>query len=299
MVAVRRQLEEEVPVASPEDGVPRVRADVVGDLVRRWREQGDERARDRLLSMHMPLVGWVASRYPVRLGKEDILQEARIGFLRALDTFDPDRGVSLATYARYWIRAYVHRYLLRTWSIVPRFTTHDKRRVFFGATRARRALGIREDDERSLRRVARQLKVRPEVVREVEHGRQLRDEGLETQSDDPRDRFASELPGPEEATDTAERARILRERLPAALDLLDERERMIFLARFDPDEALPLEVLGKRLGITRERARQLESRARRKLAVAFADLVEDDVAAQARVAPPPRHRRARSVREAG
>src|SRR5690606_35317406 len=117
------------------------------------------------------------------------IQEAQLGFLRALESFDPGRGVTLATYARYWIRAYVHRYLLRTWSIVPRFTTHEKRRVFFGANRARRALGIEEDDDRSIRRIARKLRVRPEVVVEVERGRQIRDEALETQSDDPRDRF--------------------------------------------------------------------------------------------------------------
>jgi RNA polymerase sigma-32 factor len=294
MVAVAKQLEqgrEGVNGAA----IRQVRPQQVEDLVRRWRDRHDSRARDALLAMHMPLVHWVSSKYPARLGKEDIVQEAQLGFLRALESFDPDRGVTLATYARYWIRAYVHRYLLRTWSIVPRFTTHEKRRVFFGANRARLALGIEEDDERAVRRIARRLRVRPEVVAEVEHGRQLRDEGLETHSEDPRDRFATEWPGPEAQTDASERARLLRERLPAALGALDERERMIFLARFDPDEAIPLEVLGRRLGITRERARQLESRARRKLAVSFSDLVEEDVAAVARVAPPPRRRRARSV----
>jgi RNA polymerase sigma-32 factor len=296
MVAIARQLVDESPDSRAEArSEARIsRSHTVRELARRWRDHRDERARDRLLYLHMPLIEAIANRYPARLGREDFVQEGQLGFLRALETFDPDRGVELATYARHWVRAYVHRYLLKTWGIVPRFTTHEKRRVFFGAGHARRALGLTSPTDGDETIIARKLKVKPETVLEVEQARSIRDEPLEVSDDDPRERFASHLPGPEEATWDAERARLLRERLPRALEGLDERERMIFLHRYDPDESTPLEILGSRLGVTRERARQLECRARRKLAASFADLVPDEVAAEALKAPPPRRRRARA-----
>ena len=110
--------------------------------------------------------------------------------------------------------------------------------------------------------------------------------------------------GQKQAAKDAGKGETPAEKLPTAKEMDDigkhavqeiadaeiEKERQA-----EKNEAIPLEILGRRLGITRERARQLESRARRKLAAAFADLVEEDVAAVARVAPPPRRRRARSV----
>ena len=296
MVAVASQMNE-VPsaeVARPRKVEQLPRADRIRTLALRWRDERDPAARDALLAMHQPLIHAFARRYPQRLGYEDLVQEAQLGFLRALDSYDPDRGVELSTYARHWIRAFVHRYLLRSWSVVARFTTHEKRRVFFGAGHARRALGITDPQPEDELRIARKLNVRPEVLREVEAARGLHDEMLEGSNDEGHERFASALPMPEEAASDAERARLLRERLPAALASLDERERMIFLARFDPDEAVPLEELGARLGVTRERARQLETRARKKLAASFADLVDEDVARQAMKAPPRRRCRARS-----
>ncbi|WP_373047742.1 sigma-70 family RNA polymerase sigma factor [Vulgatibacter sp.] len=298
MVAVARQLTDffAAEPVRPRAVESLTRADRIRGLALRWRDQRDTAARDALLDLHQPLIHAFAKRYPSRLGYEDLVQEAQLGFLRALDTYDPDRGVELSTYARHWIRAYVHRYLLRSWSVVARFTTHEKRRVFFGAGHARRALGLagQEEEEGDEEKVASRLKVRPEVVREVESARGLHDEALEGSSDDGHERFASCLPGPDDAAIDNERARLLRERLPKALATLDERERMIFLSRFDPDEAVPLEELGARLGVTRERARQLETRARKKLAASFADLVDEETARQAMVAPPRRRCRARS-----
>jgi RNA polymerase sigma-32 factor len=292
MVAIAKQLVAERRSQPRAEGAVS-RSQTVRELAHRWRDHRDVRARDRLLWLHLPLIEAIANRYPARLGREDFVQEGQLGFLRALETFDPDRGVELSTYARHWVRAYVHRYLLKTWGIVPRFTTHEKRRVFFGAGHARRALGLTSPTDGDEKVIARKLKVKPETVLDVEHARGLRDEPLELSDDDPRERFAVQGPGPEDSAWDSERARLLRDRLPSALEGLDDRERMIFLHRFDPDESTPLEVLGSRLGVTRERARQLECRARRKLAASFADLVEDDVAAEALRAPPPRRRRAR------
>jgi len=296
MVAVASQFNEspEAAPAGAEPVEPLPRAERIRALALRWRDERDPAARDELLAMHQSLIHGFAKRYPQRLGYEDLVQEAQLGFLRALDSYDPDRGVELSTYARHWIRAFVHRYLLRSWSVVARFTTHEKRRVFFGAGHARRSLGITDPQPGDEERVARKLKVRPEVVREVEAARGLHDEALEGGSDEGHERFACSLPTPDEQACDNERARLLRERLPAALAGLDERERMIFLNRFDPDEAVPLEELGARLGVTRERARQLETRARKKLAASFADLVDADVALQAMKAPPRRRCRARS-----
>jgi len=299
MVAVARQLTD-FPAVAPKAARPHgldaiTRTDRIHALAIRWRDHRDPAARDALLAMHQPLIHGFARRYPARLGLEDLVQEAQLGFLRALDSYDPERGVELATYARHWIRAYVHRYLLRSWSVVARFTTHEKRRVFFGAGHARRALGIQEAQADDEARVADKLKVRAEVLREVEQARGLHDEALDGGNEDGQERFASALPAPDESAESHERARLLRERLPEALARLDERERMIFLARFDPDEAVPLEELGARLGVTRERARQLETRARKKLAASFADLVDEDTARQAMVAPPRRRCRARTA----
>jgi len=296
MVAFASELESGAPApVRPQDPFGHRRSEHVRALARRWRDERDPEARDALLAMHQKLIHAFVRRYPARIGHEDLLQEAQLGFLRALESYDPERGIELATYARHWIRAYVHRYLLRSWSVVARFTTHEKRRVFFGAGHARRALGITDPQPGDEERVARKLAVRPSVVREVEASRSLQDETLEI-GEEGHDRFAAADPAPEEEAWRNERARLLRERLPEALGALDERERLVFLSRCDPDEAVPLEELGARLGVTRERARQLEVRARRKLAAAFADLVDEATAARAMEAPPRRRCRARTVR---
>lgn len=292
MVALATQL----PPSQPKAASPLVvrRRERIRSLFLRWRDEGDAEARDALLAMHQSLVHAFVRRYPERIGHEDLAQEAQLGFLRSLETYDPDRGVELATYARHWMRAYVHRYLLRSWSVVARFTTHDKRRVFFGAGNARRQLGITDPKPGDEVRIAEHLGVRPSVVREVELSRGQHDEDLSTEEG--HERFACSEPLPEDEAWRRERARILRERLPAALKILDDRERLVFMSRFDPDEAVPLEALGAQLGVTRERARQLEVRARKKLASVFADLVDEETAQQAMKAPPRRRCRARTTR---
>lgn len=252
------------------------------DLAKRWRESGDQAALDELIGAYSRMVVSAALKfrhYGLPVG--DLIQEGHIGLMQAAARFEPPRDVRFATYAQWWIRAAIQDFVLRNWSIVRTGTTAAHKSLFFNLRRVRARLGDRNgepmtDDTRA--KVAQELGVTIGDVIEMEGRMSGGDRSLDAPvaGDDGSARSWGESLADERADPEADamswhdrdaRARLLRE----AMGDLSPRERAVIAARrlADEDESVTLETLGTRLGVSKERVRQIEARALGKLKVAL------------------------------
>ncbi len=229
------------------------------ELAAKWRE-GDEGAGRKLVESSLPFVIRVAREYR-RWGVplEDLVQQGNLGLLKAANKFDPEKECRLITYAVYWIRAEIRDYVVRTYRIVRLGTTRTERR----AMRAYRRTGIESPEqlaETSGMPLARAKKLWPLLSGgDVSLDYQTPDRGPGV------DRVRSYGMNPEEEVGRTFEINGVRARLGAALAKLSDREQRIVKARLMSDEPLTLEALGREMGVSKERVRQLEERVRSKL----------------------------------
>jgi RNA polymerase sigma-32 factor len=244
-------------------------------LALRWRRFGDHAAASRLVTGNLRFVVKIAFEYRtygVRL--LDLIQEGNVGLLVAVDRFDPERGVRLTTYAVWWIRAYIQEYIRRSWSLVRFGTTRAEQRCFYRLRRERQRLergGSKADPER----LAAALGIKRDELEAIESRITRRDLSLDdpayVDTDETRgDRIADERPGPESSLAAEELSQAARRHIRAALEVLDARERAILSRRYLSGRPATLKELGATLGISRERVRQLEARAKAKLRLKLA-----------------------------
>lgn len=267
---------------------PLLRAEDELELARLWREKGDQTAMHRLVSAYLRLVIATASRFRhYGLPMADLVQEGNIGLMQAVGRFEPERSVRFATYATWWIRAAIQDYVLRNWSIVRTGTTAAHKSLFFNLRRLRARIEREEGMTRNgeltdagRRRIARELGVETGDVLHMEGRLQASDRSLnapvaDEAETDWQDLLPDERQNPEEAVvdmhDGVARARWLER----ALADLTPRERTIIAERRLRDEGRTLEVLGTELGISKERVRQIEHQALRKLRDRLTELAGD------------------------
>jgi len=245
------------------------------ELAARFCATGDTRAAHRLITSNLRFVVKVAYEYrSYGFRMADLVQEGNIGLMKAVQKFDPTRGIRLISYAVWWIRAYIQNHILKSWSLVKLGTTQAQRKLFFSLARTRRELdraaladGVAAS---SSQQIADKLRVKVEEVLEM----QLRLEGRDLSLDAPLgddgqsshvDFVSDDAPGQDEALSGHQEKRLLAGKIEAALARLDARERFIIESRLMSDRPLTLKDLGDHFGFSRERARQLEIRAREKL----------------------------------
>ncbi len=253
---------------------PLLEREVEFSLARRWREDGDERALHNLVRAYMRLVVSTASRfrnYGLPMG--DLVQEGNVGLMQAAARFEPEREVRFSTYATWWIRSAMQDYVLRNWSIVRTGTTAAQKSLFFNLRRLRAR--IEGASSTRLSREGRQfiadsLKVNISDVESMEVRLSAADQSLnspvsESSEDDWQDFLADNRPSPEEVAigmrDSETRSRWLDE----ALRELSPREQTIIRQRRLKEDGATLAELGRVLGVSKERVRQLEHRALLKL----------------------------------
>jgi RNA polymerase sigma-32 factor len=261
------------------------------DLAMRWRYQRDEEALHRLAAAHMRLVIALAARFRhYGLPMADLIQEGHVGLLEAGARFEPERDVRFSTYATWWIRASIQDYILRNWSIVRGGTSSAQKALFFNLRRlrARLAQGAAADSSIYVtQEIATAIGVSREDVALMDARLSGADMSLNAPlsdqdggaSSERQDFLVDTAPLPDETVgetiDGERRVRWLR----AALSVLSDRELKIVRARRLAEEAATLEALGDRLGISKERVRQIESRALEKLRRALLERCPQGVAA--------------------
>ncbi|HET7755003.1 MAG TPA: RNA polymerase factor sigma-32 [Anaeromyxobacteraceae bacterium] len=246
-------------------------------LARSFRKDGDTRAAHQLVTANLRFVVKIACEYrSYGFNIAELVQEGNIGLMRAVEKFDPDKGIRLLSYAVWWIRAFIQNFVLKSWSLVKLGTTQAQRKLFFSLARTRREIermsadhGMSSDGE-DLTKIARKLNVKPREVAEMSQRMLGRDLSLdapvgESGSDTHLDFVAGGGPSQEEALSTVQERTILQSRVSVALARLDSRERYIIEMRFMNDTPITLTELGAHFGFSRERARQLELRAKEKL----------------------------------
>jgi RNA polymerase sigma-32 factor len=256
---------------------PLLGADEEQRLAREFLSGRDTRAAHALVTANLRFVVKVAYEYrSYGFRMADLIQEGNIGLMKAVQKFDPDKGIRLISYAVWWIRAYIQNHILRSWSLVKLGTTQAQRKLFFSLARTRRELDRTslehgaDSDGRDAEKVAHKLKVKPSEVREME----LRLEGRDLSLDAPvgedggathGDFMAAGAAGQDDELSSAQERVMVSGRVQAALGLLDPRERFIIEQRVMSDQPMTLKDLGEHFGFSRERARQLEIRAKQKL----------------------------------
>jgi RNA polymerase sigma-32 factor len=246
-------------------------------LAREFRKDLDTRAAHRLVTANLRFVVKVAYEYrSYGLKMADLIQEGNIGLMKAVQKFDPDKGIRLISYAVWWIRAYIQNYILKSWSLVKLGTTQAQRKLFFSLARTKRELdkmssehGL-DSDGHDANKVAKKLRVKPGEVREMEQRMEGRDLSLDAPMGDDGtyshvDFVVGNAPGQDDALSGAEEQRMVHGKVGEALAHLDQRERYIIEMRVMSDRPLTLKELGEHFGFSRERARQLEIRAKEKL----------------------------------
>jgi RNA polymerase sigma-32 factor len=244
------------------------------ELAIRVRYQADRNAARKLVEANLRHVVAIAlsyRRYGMRVA--DLVSEGHVGLMVALNKFDPHRGTRFVTYAAYWIRAYVLEHVLRAWSIVGVAASPLRSKVFFRLRREKaRILASTSDLVEVNEKLAARFGTTSEKIAVLAHRLETRDVSLDTKVFDDGaatvlDTLPSLEPTQEEVFSVAERTSAIRASVREAVARLDPRERFIVEARVmadGPDE-LSLAEIGRRLGVSRERARQLEARAKEKI----------------------------------
>ncbi|MBW2189842.1 MAG: sigma-70 family RNA polymerase sigma factor [Myxococcales bacterium] len=258
--------------------IPKLSREEEHKLAIRARE-GDQDAADRLVEANLRYViaiGLQYRRYGVTLG--DLIAEGSVGLVTAVRKFDPHRGTRFVTYAGYWIRAFVLEAVVRSSTMIGAGSGPFRSKLFFRLRRERARLSnLIADPEELIAQLASDFDTTPEKMAGLLRRLDQREISLDGPAYHDSDATLVEmLPGTSEPQDlVVERRRRqsgIELRLEGALSVLDDRERLIVEKRILSDDAASLASLGRELGVSRERARQLEARAKKKLAEELKDL---------------------------
>lgn len=259
------------------------------ELAVKWKENQDQEALHKITSAHMRLVISMASKFRhFGLAMNDLIQEGHVGLLEAAARFEPEREVRFSTYATWWIRASIQDYILRNWSIVRGGTSSAQKALFFNLRRLRARLSQGSDSlsgTAMYREIATALKVSEGDVALMDSRLSGPDSSLnapliedESGSADRQDFLVAKDPLPDEMVSTSidDERRVTW--LNSALNVLSDRELKIIRERRLQDDGATLEALGSKLGISKERVRQIETRALEKLRTALLQTNPDQAA---------------------
>ncbi len=243
-------------------------------LAENWAFEGDKKSMHKIIRAYSKLVIAYAMKYKnYGLSITDLVQEGHIGLMQAIAKFEPQRDIRFSTYAGWWIRSSIQDYVLKNWSIVRTGTTASQKSLFFSLRKLKLELMHYEKDQNKLRLlVAEKLKVKPSDVENMENRFSGSDKSLNAKVSESYDQEVGNFIVDEKSlgeTDLVERLDLVRKRswFKKAMRELGVRESQIIALRHLSDDPLTLEKLGELLKISKERVRQIENRAIKKLKI--------------------------------
>jgi len=249
-------------------------------LAVRYRKHSDIEAAHTLITSNLRFVVKVAFEYKsygVKL--LDLIQEGNIGLMMAVKKFDPYKGYRFISYAIWWIRAYIQNFIIKTWSLVKIGTTQAQKKLFYKIGKVRKALESDGENEKKYELLAHDLDVGKEDIIEMEQRMAARDLSLDTPFDEGQelthlDLLKEESPNQEEAFAQEEEKKNREREVQNAMKRLNEKEVYVIKNRIMADEPLTLQEIGDHLNLSRERVRQIESEALKKLKKEFSTRLE-------------------------
>jgi len=243
-------------------------------LAKNWRENGNLQSAHKLVTSHLRLVAKIAMGYRgYGLPVNELISEGNVGLMQAVKKFDPEKGFRLATYAMWWIKAAIQEYVLRSWSLVKMGTTTAQKKLFFNLKKIKNQIaagqeGDLRDDQ--VKEISKRLDVDShEVVnmnrRMMGQEKSLNDPIKSGETDEWQDWLVDDSLDQELIISQKQEYDDKKELLNSALKILNEREKEIITARRLSEEPKTLEDLSKKYKISRERIRQIETKAFEKL----------------------------------
>ena len=247
----------------------------------RLKKHNDMEAAEKLVVSNLRFVVKIAHEYRNYGFKlADLIQEGNIGLIHAVKKFDPYKGYRLISYAVWWIRAYIQNYLIKSWSIVKIGTTQAQRKLFFKLSQAKKQLETLSKKKPEFAEIAESLGVKGSEVAEMDLRMGSRDVSLHEFIGDEGDTthidlLAYEGDDQEVALIKNEEKSLVKSNIASALANLSERESYIILNRVMADNPETLQEIGNKFNVTRERARQIEKQALKKVQLALPYLKPD------------------------
>ena len=243
-------------------------------LAKNWKERGNLKSAHKLVTSHLRLVAKIAMGYKgYGLPMSEIISEGNVGLMQAVKKFNPDKGFRLATYAMWWIKASIQEYVLRSWSLVKMGTTAAQKKLFFNLKKLKRQIAPREEGDlkkEQVKEISDKLNVNPEEV--ISMNRRLM--GQEKSLNDPiksdgkgewQDWIADDSLDQELYISQKQEMDEKKSLLQDSIKFLNDREKKILEERKLSENPKTLDELSKKYKISRERIRQIESKAFEKL----------------------------------
>jgi len=244
-------------------------------LAEKYRKYNDIEAAQKLITSNLRFVVKIAFEYKsYKVKLQDLIQEGNIGLMMAVKKFNPYKGYRFISYAIWWIRAYIQNFIIKTWSLVKIGTTQAQKKLFYKIGKVRKALESDGPNEKKYELLAKDLDVTKEDILEMEQRMSSRDLSLDTPFDEgqeltPLELLKEDSPNQEEAIAQEEEKRVREREVQNAMKRLNEKEAYVIKNRVMADDPLTLQQIGDHLKLSRERVRQIESEALKKLKKEF------------------------------
>ena len=255
---------------------PKLSPEQEQELARQYRDDGDLDAVRQLIMANLRYVVQIARGYfGYGLAQADLIQEGNIGLMKAVKHFDPERGVRLVSFAAHWIRAEIHEFIIKNWRIVKVATTKAQRKLFFNLRSSKKRLAWLNRNE--VNDIADNLGVKPKEVLQMEQRLSAKDIAFDLPADGnsanernrPAGFLVDEAPPPDVKLAMEQEQLSMREKLGKALEGLDNRCKDIIQKRFLGEAKVTLRELAEQYGVSRERIRQIEEQALKKMRLAI------------------------------
>jgi len=244
------------------------------DLIERWRKNKDQKALQKILDAYLRLAVSIARKYKnYGISMDDLIHEGILGIMHALEKFDVSKEFRLSTYSSWWIRASIQDYILKNWSVVRTGSTASQKQLFFNLRKIKQQiLDVSRDymGQTELNDVSKMLNIKPIEIQNMESRLTGGDVHLNQSIGDEDGQDLMSLlpdnsPNPQETIETFYDTKEKNNWLNNAIDTLTDREKIIIQARKLKDKSITLDELGQKLKISKERVRQIETKALSKL----------------------------------
>ncbi len=243
-------------------------------LAKNWRENGNLKSAHKLVTSHLRLVAKIAMGYRgYGLPVNELISEGNIGLMQAVKKFDPDKGFRLATYAMWWIKAAIQEYVLRSWSLVKMGTTTAQKKLFFNLKKVKNQIAPGQDGDlrdEQVKEISKRLDVDSDEVinmnrRMMSQEKSLNDPIKNGETEEWQDWLVDDSLDQELQLSQQQEFNEKKQLLKSAMKILNDREKEIIQARRLAEKPSTLEDLSKKYNISRERIRQIETKAFEKL----------------------------------